>query len=134
MLYAPIIIFAFNRLEPLKRLIASLLENEEAKESDLFVFVDGAREGRTNEKELVENVQKYAKSISGFKSIHYEFSLRNKGLGPSIISGVTRVINQYGRVIVLEDDLVVSKNFLAFINDGLRLYECEQNVFSISLL
>ena len=61
MLYAPIVIFAFNRLEPLKRLIASLLENEEAKESDLFVFVDGAREGRTNEKELVENVQKYAK-------------------------------------------------------------------------
>lgn len=131
MLYAPIVIFAFNRLEPLKRLIASLLENEEAKESDLFVFVDGAREGKTNEKELVENVQKYAESISGFKSVRCEFSLRNMGLGPSIISGVTRVVNQYGRVIVLEDDLVVSKNFLAFINDGLRLYEREQNVFSI---
>ena len=131
MLYAPIIIFAFNRLEPLKRLIASLLENEEAKESDLFVFVDGAREGKTNEKELVENVKKYAESISGFKSVCCEFSLRNMGLGPSIISGVTRVINQYGRVIVLEDDLVVSKNCLAFINDGLRLYERIQNVFSI---
>lgn len=43
---APVIIFAFNRLDALINVITSLLLNEEAQESDLFVFVDGAREGK----------------------------------------------------------------------------------------
>ena len=45
-MYAPIIIFAFNRLEPLKRCVASLLANSEAAESDLIVYVEYYREAR----------------------------------------------------------------------------------------
>ena len=128
---APIIIFAFNREAPLRRAVLSLLGNEEAKDSDLFIFVDGARVEKTGELDAVKSVQEFVKSIKGFKSLYYEFSTQNKGLGPSIISGVTKVINQYGRAIVLEDDLVLSKNFLSFMNEGLNLYENNEKVFSI---
>lgn len=128
---APIILFAFNRPEALERTVRSLLRNEEVRNSDLFVFVDGPRTGRTGESEKVRAVQEYVKGIDGFKSVHYTFSETNKGLGHSIIQGVTRIMNRYGRAIVLEDDLSFSSNFLAFMNEGLDRYENEQKVFSV---
>lgn len=128
---APIIVFAFNRLDALKNTIDSLLQNEEAKLSDLFVFVDGPRENRQGEKENVKAVQEYVMTINGFKSTKHFFSEHNKGLGKSIIEGVTQIIGQYGKAIVLEDDLVFSTNFLAFMNEGLDRYENEKKVFSI---
>lgn len=131
-MYAPIVVFAFNRLEPLKRCVASLLANSEAAESDLIVFVDGARPNKEGEEEKVETVREYVKTITGFKSLAYHFSDVNKKLGPSIIAGVTEVMNQYGRAIVIEDDLIASKNMLAFVNLGLQQYEKVQEVFSIS--
>ncbi len=128
---SPVIIFAFNRLQSLKRTVSSLLENDDAKRTDLFVFVDGARSEKPTEIDAVRNVQEFVKSIQGFKSVHYAFSPQNKGLGPSIISGVTRVINKYGKAIVVEDDLVLSKNFLAYMNEGLDVYEHKEEVFSV---
>lgn len=131
-MYAPIIIFAFNRLEPLKRCVASLLANSEAAESDLIVYVDGPRASKEGETEKVMAVREYVKTITGFKTVTYHFSEKNKKLGPSIIAGVMEVMNQYGRAIVIEDDLIVSKNMLAFVNQGLEQYEMVQDVFSIS--
>ena len=128
---APVIVFAFNRPEALKNTIHSLLQNEEAKDSDLYVFVDGARPYKAGEVEKNQAVQDIVKKITGFKSIHYTFSEKNKGLGNSIIQGVTQVINQYGKAIVLEDDLVFATNFLSYMNQGLERYEKEKKVFSI---
>lgn len=129
--YAPIVVFGFNRLDALRNTIASLLLNEEAKSSDLFVFVDGPREGKVGEKKKVKDVREYVKSITGFKSLHYTFAENNKGLADSIIGGVSEIINQYGRVIVLEDDLVLMPNFLNFLNQGLEIYENNQKVMSV---
>ena len=129
--YAPIVVFGFNRPNALKKTISSLLRNKEAKDSDLFVYVDGPRIGKEGEREKVEEVKGYVKSISGFKSLHYTFAEKNKGLADSIIGGVTEVINQYGKVIVLEDDLVLMPNFLNFMNQGLEFYEHNQSVMSV---
>lgn len=128
---APIILFAFNRLDALKNTIISLLQNEEAQMSDLYVFVDGPRPNKFGEEEKVKEVQKYIKSIEGFKSLHYTFSEKNKGLGNSIITGVSQIINQYGKAIILEDDLEFAKNFLSFMNQSLNQYEKDKKVFSI---
>lgn len=128
---APIILFAFNRPDALRNTIQSLLQNEEAKSSDLYIFVDGPRPNKIGEKEKVKEVQDYVKSIEGFNSLHYIFSDKNKGLGSSIIAGVSQVINRYGKAIVLEDDLVFAKNFLSYMNQGLDRYEKEEKVFSI---
>lgn len=128
---APIVVFAFNRLDFLKNCIKSLTDNVEAKESDLYVFVDGPRPHKEDEGELVKEVHDYVRRIEGFKSLHYQFAEKNKGLAPSVIAGVTEIINQYGKAIVVEDDLFVSKNFLAFMNEGLNKYENNEKVFSI---
>lgn len=69
--YAPIIIFAFNRLDVLKKCVASLQDNKEAKHSDLFVYVDGPRSEKPGEKEKVLSVREYVKEITGFNSVGY---------------------------------------------------------------
>lgn len=129
--YAPVVVFAFNRREALENLVRSLKKNSEAQYSELFVFVDGARKHKPSEREEVKAVQDYVKTITGFSTIKYTFSEKNKGLANSIIDGVTEVIDRYGKVIVLEDDLVVAPNFLSFMNQGLHKYENESKVFSV---
>ena len=56
----------------------------------------------------------------------------NLGLAENIISGVSTVINKYGKVIVLEDDLLLSKKFLSYMNATLDFYETQKDVFHIS--
>lgn len=129
---APIIIFAFNRLDVLKNTIASLAANDEAGDSDLFVFVDGARPDKEGEVEKVKAVQEYVKAINGFKSVSHRFSNSNKGLAASIISGTTEIISKYGKVIVVEDDLYLSQSFLRYMNEMLNKFEEDERVMQVS--
>ena len=106
MTYAPIALFTYNRADKTQRVVESLLQNAEAKFSDLFIFSDGPK---TPEKKAgVEENRKYIHTISGFKSISIIEREKNWGLANSLIAGITEVINKYGRVIVVEDDLILS--------------------------
>jgi len=126
---APIALFAYNRPDHLKLTIEALRANILAQESELFIFCDGAKNSQTSE--AVNQVRAYAKSISGFKKITVFEKDKNFGLAESIISGVTEIVNKFGRVIVLEDDLVTSPHFLEFMNEALDLYEKDEEVASI---
>jgi len=130
---APVIIFVYNRPEHTKKTIESLANNYLAKESELFIFSDGPKNEQARQK--VELVRKYIESISQnkwFKSVKITKSKTNKGLANSIISGVSEVIKQYGKVIVLEDDLISSRDFLQYMNDALDYYENNNKIWSIS--
>jgi len=129
--FAPIIVFAFNRPESFLNTVNSLLINKEAKDSDLFIFIDGPRNNTIDDVEKVKKTKELAFDITGFKIIKIISSKTNKGLAESIIDGVTRVINIYGKAIVIEDDLEVASNFLSFINQGLIKYKDENKIFSI---
>lgn len=130
--YAPLVIFAFNRVDSLSATVASLKKNPEAADSDLFVFVDGPRANKPGEDAKVEAVRRLVRSIDGFKSVTYSFAISNKGLAPSIISGVTEVISKYGTAIVVEDDLYVSKSFLKYMNQMLDAFRNDERVFQVS--
>jgi glycosyltransferase involved in cell wall biosynthesis len=127
---APIIIFCYNRLDHLKKTVEALQKNELADESDLFVFSDGYK--REKDKQKVLDVRDYIHSVSGFKKVTIIEREKNRGLANSVIAGVTEIINQYGKVIVVEDDLVTSPVFLKYMNECLDLYEKDQRIFSIS--
>jgi hypothetical protein len=79
----------------------------------------------------VQAVREYARTITGFRSVTCIERERNLGLAQSIITGVTEVVARYGRVIVLEDDMVTSPFFLKFMNEALELYRDEERVISI---
>jgi hypothetical protein len=106
-----------------------LLVNEEAINSDLIIYSDGAKEGSDDTPIL--QVRDYIQQISGFASIKIVEQSRNLGLAKSVVSGVTEVVNQYGKIIVLEDDTVVSPFFLRFMNDALDRFQDNDDVACI---
>jgi len=126
---APIALFVYRRLEHTRKTVEALQNNKLAQESDLIVFSDAPKNeaARTD----VEAVRQYLKTINGFKSLRLVNREKNLGLSRSIISGVTEVLEQYGKIIVLEDDLITSPYFLIYLNDGLDLYENEEKVISL---
>ena len=126
MVYSPILLYVYNRPQHLRRCVKSLLANNLAKESEVFIFSDASK--NEGDAETVSQVRQYIKTISGFKEIHIIEREKNWGLARSIIDGVTTVISEYGRVIVVEDDLVVSPYFLQFMNDALETYKDEERV------
>lgn len=124
--YAPILLFVYNRPEHVRRNIQALLKNELAAESELFIYSDAAKDETSQA--AVKEVRAFIRSIQGFKKITITERAENWGLASSIIDGVTTLINRYGRVIVLEDDLVVAPHFLQFMNDALETYRDEERV------
>lgn len=123
---APILLFAYNRPRHLQHTVEALAHNPLAQESELFVFSDGAR--TEDDREDVELVRSYIHTIEGFKTVYHIERDRNYGLAANIIDGVTDIVNRYGRVIVLEDDLVTAPGFLQFMNDALDTYADEPRV------
>ena len=126
---APIVLFVYNRPEHTQRTVEALLQNELAAKSELIVFCDGAKNEQS--RKSVNEVKEYVHSIKGFKNIKIHEQARNLGLANSIIAGVTEVVNNYGTIIVLEDDMVTSPYFLRYMNDALEMYENEDKVISI---
>lgn len=127
--YAPIVLFVYNRPEHTRLTMEALQKNTLAKDSELFIYSDAAKS--KNDEIKVEEVREYIKKISGFKQVVIIERERNFGLANSIIDGVTKIVNEYGKIIVLEDDLVTSPYFLNFMNKGLELYKDDPKVASI---
>lgn len=129
MIRAPVALFAYRRPEHLFRAAASLAANAEAAGTDVVVFCDGAK-GRRDAAEVAE-VRRVARSLSGFRSVSVVERSRNLGLAGSLIAGVTELVEAQGRAIVVEDDLVLSPHFLAFMNAALERYEPDERVASV---
>lgn len=127
---SPVCLFTYNRLDKTKQTIDSLKKNFLAAETDLFIFSDGSK--NENDELKVLELRKYLQQVSGFKSIEIFESKRNQGLANSIINGVTKIINEFDKVIVLEDDLITSSNFLNFMNSSLNYYDNCPMIMSIN--
>lgn len=154
MQYAPIALFTYNRADHTKQAVESLQKNEEAKYSDLIIFSDGpknekAKKGVEENRIFIRslrdvndnanlNISDNSPSLSRegrevfFKSVTIIEREKNWGLANSLIAGITEIVNKYGRVIVVEDDLLLSPFFLKFMNDALEKYDEDERVASIS--
>jgi hypothetical protein len=130
MIHAPVVVFCYKRLDTLRKTIEALKQNPEATLTHLIIFSDGPK--KEADHLSVAMVRDYINHLDGFRMITTYFSETNKGLARSIIEGVTLVFEKYDRVIVLEDDLLTSKNFLNYMNQSLDHYEFNNRIFSIS--
>ena len=126
---APICLFVYNRLDHTKRTIDALRKNWLAEESDLVIFSDAPKS--ETKPGRVQEVRYYIQQINGFKSVSIVERETNLGLARSIIDGVTTIVNKYGRIIVLEDDMVTSPHFLTYMNEALEKYADDDRVISI---
>ncbi len=129
--YAPIAYFVYNRVDKTKLSMQALSLNYLAKDSDIFIFSDGPKDNYEDKKK-VDEVREIIKNFRNFKNINFINREENFGLYRNFTDGITQICNKFGRVIVVEDDNLVSKFFLNFINDGLDIYENEKKVCAIN--
>jgi hypothetical protein len=127
---SPIALFCFRRLDTLKICVESLKLCPEAIHSELFIFSDAAK----NEAELLEvnQLRSYLNEIDGFKSIKINLRKDNLGVDFNIINGIKEMSVNYESFIVVEDDLIVSRDFLKFMNAGLFFYKSFESVLTLS--
>jgi len=128
--FAPIILFVYNRLGHTQKTLEALGRNDLARESDLFIYSDGFKDENIRSK--VEEVRGYIQEIKGFKSVTIVQREYNWGLANNIIDGATQIVNKYGKVIVLEDDLVTVPFFLTFMNHALDYYVEDRRIFCVT--
>lgn len=127
---SPICLFVYKRYETTKLMLESLLACPECKDSELYVFMDEAR--NDDEAKAVERVRRLFDNLQGFKKVNLFPARMNKGMANSVIDGVTKVLQEHDDIIVLEDDLVVSPDFLQFMNAALKAYKDRSDIWSIS--
>lgn len=126
---APIVVVAFNRPTHLKKIIDALALNDLSAESPVFIYCDGARDDKDIEN--VAAVRRVAKSASAFKSVHVIERPHNFGLSENTTSAISDVVAEYGKAIMLDDDIYTSPFFLRYMNDALTLYEDDERVAQI---
>lgn len=130
---APIVLFVYNRPQHTSQTIQALIKNELSKDSILIIFSDGPKKDATQEDlDNITEVRKIVNNITGFKKIIIHESNVNIGLDTSEINSVTTVLNKYGKIIVVEDDIVTHPSFLRFMNDCLNKYYKQDNIFMVT--
>jgi len=127
---APICMFVYNRPYHTQQVINSLKKNHHADESELYIYSDHAKSREHESK--VNEVRDFIKQISGFKMVYIIERQVNFGLRRNITDGVSAILAQKGKIIVLEDDLIVSPHFLSYMNSALQIYENENKVMHIA--
>lgn len=129
---APVILFCYKRPELLRQTLESLAANNLAAQCDLYVFADGPKKDSTGEQvERVAQVRKVILEKKWCRSVFVEASAVNKGLAAAVISGVSRIIEEFGKAIVIEDDVLLSPFFLEFMNEALDTFEGNDRVLAI---
>src|SRR5262245_24046523 len=129
---APIALFAYNRPRHTLLTLQHLRRNALAAESRLFLFSDGPRADATPaERDAVREVRAVLDSEQWCSRVDIQHQPYNRGLAESILTEVTRLVEEFGRLIVLEDDLQCAPGFLQYCNDALDLYESDDRVMHI---
>ena len=127
---SPIVLFTYNRPVHTQKTIEALKQNELSSKTDLIIYSDASK--TPEDVNAVDKVRTYVDTITGFKSVKVFKRDKNRGLALSIIDGVTQTIQEYGAVIVLEDDIITSPYFLNYMNGALNYFKGEKKVWHIS--
>jgi hypothetical protein len=126
---APIALFVYKRPQHTRQTLEALMQCPGFEQSLLYVFCDGARQPR--EQSAVEQTRAVVQAMVGDRAIIRKAN-HNQGLANSIITGITQLFTQHERLIILEDDLLVSPAFLHYMNAGLEFYHDVPSVMQLS--
>ncbi|TAG87995.1 MAG: sugar transferase [Bacteroidetes bacterium] len=122
--FAPIVLFAHTRPTHTQETLLALEKNDLAQESILYIFLDKSENN--------QNIKQIVTQNWNFKKVILIERQKNIGLTDNIISGVSQIIKEHKKVIVLEDDLITSPYFLTYMNNALDFYADNSKIMHIS--
>lgn len=123
-------VFCYKRAAKLKASMEALLQNPECANMDVIFFADGYKGEK--DKQGVLETRAYIDALTGFKNIHKHYRDKNFSTGPNFHTGLSYLSNNYDRFIIVEDDLVVTPNYIKYLLDGLDFYKNEKSVFCVT--
>jgi glycosyltransferase involved in cell wall biosynthesis len=129
-MYSPVLITVYNRPLKLRDCINSLLSNKEAQKTDLYIAIDlpHKKEDESAHKDIIH----YCKTIKGFKSINPIIREINLGPRDNMLEAMMQLFNIYPYITTIEDDNVVSPNFLDYMNNALEFYGDDNRIYNIT--
>jgi hypothetical protein len=98
----------------------------------ILLAVDGPRKNRPNDVELIRQTQELASEITWDTEIRTRFRDSNLGLRRAVVDAVTWANSEYGRVIVLEDDVRAGPQLLDFLNHNLGHFQKNTKIAHIN--
>lgn len=122
----PVVLFAYNRPEYLKRSLGCLRENNVPL---IYAFADAPKTPEAAPR--VREVREILRQVD-WCEIHIVEREKNLGLGVSILTGVGEVFQKHDALIVLEDDLVFVSGFYRYLCAALEHYKDDPRVMSVS--
>lgn len=130
---APIALFVFKRPWHTRQVLTRLSANTLADKSHLYIFADGPKE-QSDDSTLsaIADVRRVIRERQWCRKVTIIVSETNRGLANSIIGGVTELVNNHGKVIVIEDDLLTAPAFLQYMNMGIEMYQDSEQVMQVS--
>ncbi|NVK40621.1 MAG: glycosyltransferase family 2 protein [Oceanospirillaceae bacterium] len=117
-------------MDHLKRCIQALQANELASKTVVYIVSDAAKDESAAQK--VKEIRSYIRSIQGFLDIVKIFPEHNLGSKTASFTAIKMAIEKHDKMIRMEDDVLVSPDFLSYMNDALEYYKNDMKVFSIS--
>ena len=129
--YAPVLIIAFNRFDHFRQLIDSLILNDEKSNTEIYIYIDGPK--NENDSAVIKKIINYSVNFEKlFKKINIVERKFNIGLAKNITNSINDVLSKHNKIIVLEDDIIVSSSFLKYMNWALNFYQKYKNVWHIN--
>lgn len=134
---APVAMFVYNRVDNTQSTLRHLLANDMAKDTDLFVFSDGGKDeaswARVNEvRRYLHGLKELVDSNRSLKSMTIVERQTNIYLERNITEGIAQVFESYDRIIVLEDDICTSPDYLRYMNQAFEVYKDVKRVMHIA--
>jgi hypothetical protein len=116
----PVLLIAFNRPDTTKIVFDKIRAAQPLK---LYVAVDGPRDSKKGEADLVKEVREIVQDVDWKCETQYKFNDINQGAEVTVSSAVTWSLKKEEYVIVLEDDIVAPLAFFRFAEEMLIRYK-----------
>jgi hypothetical protein len=126
-----IFILAYSRLTHLKKTIYAL-DNRLSKDDKIYIFCDNFSNDQNTK--IVSKVKGVIKYLENLDKKRFIVTFRNERLGlrKNWHLAWSYMFNKFDKVVCLEDDIVINKNFLPFMKYYLNLYKNNPRIMNIS--
>ena len=126
----PVVIVLYNRPIHTLKLFQSILDTKKFNNFSFFAYCDGPR--NSSDQANIDAIKKILKNFKSKLNLKYFFRKKNIGLIKNITKSINSVLKKYDSIIVLEDDLILNKNFFIFMQKAMRKFSKSKKIFQIS--
>lgn len=126
----PVVMISYNRPDLVRMTMKNVALADGASERDIFMYIDGPRneKDKVKQNEIASIVGSYADRLPRISIIRRD---HNFGCRNNIVDAITSVINRFGRAIIVEDDILVSRTFFRYMDMALDTYSDDSSIWAI---